>query len=44
MLIQYTHAGLCHSDVHVADRDLEGRLPMVLGHEGAGIIQEVGRA
>ncbi|KQY50256.1 MULTISPECIES: NDMA-dependent alcohol dehydrogenase [unclassified Nocardioides] len=42
VLIQYTHAGLCHSDVHVAHGDLEARLPMVLGHEGAGIIQEVG--
>ena len=42
VLIQYTHAGLCHSDVHVAHGDLEARLPMVLGHEGAGIIEEVG--
>ena len=42
MLIRYTHAGLCHSDVHVAHGDLEARLPMVLGHEGAGIIEEVG--
>jgi NDMA-dependent alcohol dehydrogenase len=42
VLIQYTHAGLCHSDLHVANGDLEARLPMVLGHEGAGIILEVG--
>jgi S-(hydroxymethyl)glutathione dehydrogenase/alcohol dehydrogenase len=42
VLIRYTHAGLCHSDVHVALGDLEARLPMVLGHEGAGIIEEVG--
>jgi alcohol dehydrogenase (nicotinoprotein) len=42
VLIRYTHAGLCHSDVHVAHGDLPGRLPMVLGHEGAGIIEEVG--
>jgi S-(hydroxymethyl)glutathione dehydrogenase/alcohol dehydrogenase len=42
VLIQYTHAGLCHSDVHVSHGDLECRLPMVLGHEGAGIIREVG--
>ncbi len=42
VLIKYTHAGLCHSDVHVAHGDLEARLPMVLGHEGAGIIEEVG--
>ena len=42
VLIRYTHAGLCHSDVHIAHGDLEARLPMVLGHEGAGIVEEVG--
>ncbi len=42
VLIRYTHAGLCHSDVHIQHGDLPGRLPMVLGHEGAGIIEEVG--
>lgn len=42
VLIKYTHAGLCHSDVHIAHGDLEARLPMVLGHEGAGIIEDVG--
>src|SRR5579859_6267779 len=34
VLIRYTHAGLCHSDVHVQHGDLPARLPMVLGHEG----------
>lgn len=42
VLIRYTHAGLCHSDIHVAHGDLEAYLPMVLGHEGAGIIEDVG--
>ena len=42
VLIRYTHAGLCHSDVHISHGDLEARLPMVLGHEGAGIVEEVG--
>ncbi|MFE3998250.1 NDMA-dependent alcohol dehydrogenase [Nocardioides sp. YIM B13467] len=42
VLIRYTYAGLCHSDVHIAHGDLEARLPMVLGHEGAGVIEEVG--
>jgi S-(hydroxymethyl)glutathione dehydrogenase/alcohol dehydrogenase len=42
VLIRYTHAGLCHSDVHIAHGDLDARLPMVLGHEGAGIIEDVG--
>jgi Zn-dependent alcohol dehydrogenase len=42
VLIRYLYAGLCHSDLHVVLGDLAGRLPMVLGHEGAGIIEEVG--
>src|SRR5689334_5045141 len=42
VLIRYTHAGVCHSDIHVVHGHLEARLPMVLGHEGAGIIEEVG--
>jgi alcohol dehydrogenase (nicotinoprotein) len=42
VLIRYTHAGLCHSDIHIAHGDLPARLPMVLGHEGAGVIEEVG--
>jgi alcohol dehydrogenase (nicotinoprotein) len=42
VLIRYTHAGLCHSDLHVITGDLPARLPMVLGHEGAGIVEEVG--
>jgi S-(hydroxymethyl)glutathione dehydrogenase/alcohol dehydrogenase len=42
VLIRYLYAGLCHSDIHVSHGDLEARLPMVLGHEGAGIVEEVG--
>jgi alcohol dehydrogenase (nicotinoprotein) len=42
VLIKYLYAGLCHSDVHIAHGDLEARLPMVLGHEGAGVIEDVG--
>src|ERR1700710_1488586 len=42
VLMRFTHAGLCHSDVHISHGDLEARLPMVLGHEGAGIVEEVG--
>src|SRR2546421_11669325 len=42
VLIRYTHAGLCHSDIHIAHGDLPARLPMVLGHEGAVVIEEIG--
>jgi alcohol dehydrogenase (nicotinoprotein) len=42
VLIRYTAAGLCHSDLHLVDGDLPARFPIVGGHEGAGIIEEVG--
>jgi S-(hydroxymethyl)glutathione dehydrogenase/alcohol dehydrogenase len=42
VLIKYTAAGLCHSDLHLTDGDLVPRFPIVGGHEGAGIIEDVG--
>lgn len=42
VLIRYTHAGLCHSDLHVMQGDILGWFPMVLGHEGAGIVEDIG--
>ena len=34
--------GVCHSDLSVVNGTIPMGLPMVLGHEGAGIVQEVG--
>jgi Zn-dependent alcohol dehydrogenase len=43
VLVRVAAAGVCHSDLHVADGHLgEGRHPIVLGHEGAGIVERVG--
>lgn len=42
VLIRYTAAGLCHSDLHLTDGDLPPRFPIVGGHEGAGVICDVG--
>jgi alcohol dehydrogenase (nicotinoprotein) len=42
LLIRWVAAGLCHSDEHVITGDLPCRLPLIGGHEGAGIIEEVG--
>jgi len=42
VLIRYVAAGLCHSDLHLTDGDLVPRFPIVGGHEGAGIIEDVG--
>ncbi len=43
VLIRYKAAGLCHSDEHIRE---EGgshiRLPLVGGHEGAGVVEAVG--
>ena len=35
--------GICHSDIHYIDGAWGGTLPAVYGHEGAGIVEEVGR-
>jgi S-(hydroxymethyl)glutathione dehydrogenase/alcohol dehydrogenase len=43
VLIRMAASGLCHSDVHVASGDQPLRaMPMAGGHEGAGVIAEVG--
>jgi NDMA-dependent alcohol dehydrogenase len=42
VLIRFVAAGLCHSDEHLRTGDLPARYPIVGGHEGAGIIEEVG--
>ena len=34
--------GVCHSDWHIINGDWTMPLPMVLGHEAAGIVEEVG--
>jgi Zn-dependent alcohol dehydrogenase len=41
VLIQMEAAGLCHSDEHIRARGM-ARLPMVGGHEGAGVVVEAG--
>jgi S-(hydroxymethyl)glutathione dehydrogenase/alcohol dehydrogenase len=43
VLVRVAAAGVCHSDVRLADGDLgDRRWPMVMGHEGAGVVEEVG--
>jgi alcohol dehydrogenase len=43
VLVKIGAAGLCHSDLSVIDGNRPRPTPMVLGHEAAGIVQEVGR-
>jgi S-(hydroxymethyl)glutathione dehydrogenase/alcohol dehydrogenase len=40
--VKMAATGVCHSDLSVANGTLPLPLPMVLGHEGAGVIDEVG--
>ena len=42
--VRISHAGLCHSDVSVIDGTIPFPTPVVLGHEGAGVVEEVGDA
>ena len=40
--IKLVSSGICHSDLSMQNGTLTARVPAVLGHEGAGIIMEVG--
>jgi NDMA-dependent alcohol dehydrogenase len=42
VLVELKAAGVCHSDLHPARGDWPVRTPLVLGHEGAGVVREVG--
>ena len=42
VLVRIKAAGLCHSDLSVINGDRPRPMPMALGHEAAGIVEEVG--
>lgn len=42
VLVKIVSAGICHTDLSVRDQYYPTPLPVVLGHEGAGIIEKVG--
>ena len=42
VLVRIAAAGVCHSDYHYMRGDLVCRLPVVVGHEGAGWVEAVG--
>jgi aryl-alcohol dehydrogenase len=44
VLVRIVAAGICHTDLAVVHRDLPAPTPIVLGHEGAGIVERVGAA
>ena len=43
VLVENMATGICHTDAYtLSGLDSEGKFPAVLGHEGAGIVREVG--
>jgi S-(hydroxymethyl)glutathione dehydrogenase/alcohol dehydrogenase len=42
VLVKIAASGMCHSDEHVVTGDLPVELPVIGGHEGAGVVMEVG--
>jgi aryl-alcohol dehydrogenase len=42
ILVKISAAGMCHTDLTIRDQNLPTLLPMVLGHEGSGIVEKVG--
>ncbi|MGE0717889.1 MAG: zinc-binding dehydrogenase [Alphaproteobacteria bacterium] len=42
VLVRMRASGLCHTDLEVIQGELAYPLPIVLGHEGAGIVEDVG--
>ena len=44
VLVRMLASGVCHSDLHVVDGDWERPAGVVLGHEGAGVVEAIGPA
>lgn len=42
LLVRVEAAGVCHTELHYVAGDIPCPLPIVLGHEGCGIVEEIG--
>jgi S-(hydroxymethyl)glutathione dehydrogenase/alcohol dehydrogenase len=42
VLVTTSAAGLCHSDLHFLEAKYPAQVPVVLGHESAGVVEAVG--
>ena len=42
IVVRVVATGICHTDAHIRSQGYETPLPLVLGHEGAGIVENVG--
>ncbi len=43
VLVRIVASGICHSDIDFCDNWDSANTPVVLGHEGAGVVEQVGR-
>lgn len=44
VLVRLVATGICHTDAFARTNSQEASLPLILGHEGAGVIEKVGEA
>lgn len=42
VVVRNLHSGVCHSDISVMEGTIPWPSPVVLGHEGAGVVEQVG--
>ena len=42
VLVRTVAAGVCHSDLHFYNGTYPGQFPLILGHESAGVVEQVG--
>ena len=42
VVVRLVSSGICHTDLGVIATATDGQLPIVLGHEGAGVVEQVG--
>ena len=43
VLVRIVASGICHTDIDMMDYWDSAEIPVVLGHEGAGLVKQVGR-
>lgn len=42
VLVRLVATGMCHTDISVIEQIIPLQLPLVLGHEGAGVVEKIG--
>jgi S-(hydroxymethyl)glutathione dehydrogenase/alcohol dehydrogenase len=42
VLVKMAASGICHSDLHALKGEWDAALPLVLGHEGSGVVAAIG--